>query len=201
MSDERRVGDRFDARAADYGGWLTRFMGERELRAIRPFITAGCTVLDFGCGGGRTTADLLRRGCRVTAYDISPEMLAAARHRAGEQAEWTADAAALRGRTWPCITLVGVLDYYCEVTALLGQVRELLAPGGRLIATVPNATSPLAWAYVAASRFTVPAHLHRPEAVVRAAAALGLTCVGRTFACPAAAWLGHTAVLCFQCGE
>ncbi len=199
--DLAQVGAGFEAHAARYGGWLTDLMGERELRAIRPFLPDGATVLDYGCGGGRTTGDLLARGCQVTAYDLSPAMLAVARQRAGEhaaQVEWTAEVADLAGRTWPYIALIGVLDYYRRPEVLLADVVPLLAVGGHLVATVPNATSALAWSYQLASRFTVPAHTHRPGRVVEGAGQLGLECVGQRFACPASALLGHTAVLCFR---
>jgi SAM-dependent methyltransferase len=37
---------------------------------------AGARLLDFGCGVGRLARPLARRGCRVVAADVSPQMLA-----------------------------------------------------------------------------------------------------------------------------
>jgi SAM-dependent methyltransferase len=37
---------------------------------------AGDRLLDFGCGVGRLARPLARRGCRVVAADVSPQMLA-----------------------------------------------------------------------------------------------------------------------------
>ena len=41
----------------------------------------GKTVLDYGCGDGANTLLLARRGARVKALDISPELITVAQHR------------------------------------------------------------------------------------------------------------------------
>jgi len=41
----------------------------------------GKTVLEYGCGDGRNTLILARRGASVKALDISPELISAARQR------------------------------------------------------------------------------------------------------------------------
>jgi SAM-dependent methyltransferase len=45
-----------------------------EVDLIAPWL--GRSVLELGCGVGRLTAPMIARGCRVTAVDDSPEMLA-----------------------------------------------------------------------------------------------------------------------------
>src|SRR4051794_39690661 len=56
---------------------------------------AGRSVVDLGCGSGRTTVELARRVAprgKATAVDISEEMIAFARRHAGDAAEFlTAD--------------------------------------------------------------------------------------------------------------
>jgi SAM-dependent methyltransferase len=47
-------------------------------------VEAGGEVLDVGCGSGRVTLDLARRGHAVTGLDRDPELLAALRERAGD---------------------------------------------------------------------------------------------------------------------
>ena len=42
---------------------------------------AGLSVLDYGCGTGDTTAQLIARGARVAGFDISHTRLAGARQR------------------------------------------------------------------------------------------------------------------------
>jgi 2-polyprenyl-3-methyl-5-hydroxy-6-metoxy-1,4-benzoquinol methylase len=91
------------------------FIGERELRVIRRLIPAGGVILDYGCGTGRTTFDHLRRGCRVTAYALSVEMVARAEvkaRRAGYTAEFITQPDQLSGQRWPVMTCISVLDYY-----------------------------------------------------------------------------------------
>lgn len=51
-------------------------------------------VLDLGCGTGKMTLELARRGYDMTGVDISPEMLNVARERA--------DSAGLDGVLWLC---------------------------------------------------------------------------------------------------
>jgi 2-polyprenyl-3-methyl-5-hydroxy-6-metoxy-1,4-benzoquinol methylase len=155
MDDQGRIEQHFDDRAARYHNPVTDFMGERELRVIRRYVPPGSHVLDYGCGSGRTTLDHLARGCRVTAYDLSQEMLALAEERArrlGHGGEFTADAATLAGRRWPLVTCIGVLDYYVDPAPLLATLRGHLAPGGRLVVTWPNAASPLGQAYALGPR-------------------------------------------------
>ena len=47
-------------------------------------ISIGSSVLDIGCGAGRHSIELAKSGIAVTGVDISPKMLAEARHRAEE---------------------------------------------------------------------------------------------------------------------
>jgi len=149
------ISNHFDHHAPNYDNFLTSYIGERELRLIRPLIPPQSTVLDFGCGTGRTTIDLLKRGCRVTAFDISHEMISLAINRAtrlGFSAEFTTSIDQLSGRTWPVVTCIGVLDYYPDPAPLLRQLCTYLEPNGRLVVTVPNAKSLLGWLYGLGSR-------------------------------------------------
>jgi 2-polyprenyl-3-methyl-5-hydroxy-6-metoxy-1,4-benzoquinol methylase len=198
MNSIEKIRRRFDSRADNYDNPLTSFIGERELRAIRKLVPAGSTVLDYGCGTGRTTLDLLRRSCTVTAYDISAGMLALAEAKAaklGFTAEFTADVAQLDNRTWPIVTCIGVLDYYRDPVPLLKSLRAHLQPSALLVATIPNALSPLAWLYVAGSRFTVPSTARTPKFMQRSAAQAGLQVVSMAYAFPAIPPLGHTLVV------
>lgn len=53
-----------------------------SLRQLLPETAAGRTALDIGCGIGRLTVLLAEAGAKVTALDISPDMLARCRARA-----------------------------------------------------------------------------------------------------------------------
>ncbi len=70
--------DRINAEL-DYFGWAN-FIEEiiaREYRAGKPEL-----VLDLGCGTGKMTLELARRGYDMTGVDLSPEMLDIARDEA-----------------------------------------------------------------------------------------------------------------------
>jgi len=188
----------FDRHAPHYDNPVTAFIGERELRVIRRLTPSGSTVLDYGCGTGRTTLDLLRRGCRVTAYDLSGEMQALAKARAqieGYSAEFITDPALLAGRQWPLVSCIGVLDYYADPLPLLCLLAGYLTPGGRLVVTYPNALSPLGWLYALGSRLRFPvqprtAHFARRVAIQ---AGLQVSFIGCAF--PAWQNIGHTLVV------
>lgn len=193
----RMIQQRFNTRASHYDNPVTGFIGERELSAIRRLVPLGSVVLDYGCGTGRTTLDLLRRGCQVTAYDLSAGMLAIARAKAehaGFQAEFTVDPLALSGRTWPVLTCVGVFDYYPDPLPLFQALRQYMAASSRLVLTFPNALSPLGWIYAAGSRFTCPATPRTPAFVREKAWQSGFSVTSLLCAFPAAWPLGHTLV-------
>jgi SAM-dependent methyltransferase len=95
------------------------------------------------------------------------------------------------------IVALGVLDYYPESDPLWQEWRRLLAPGGILLVTAPNARSPLAWFYVLSSRFTCQAYVKTPEMLTPVAEAAGFTLANVKFAFPQHGW-GHTLVLGFQ---
>lgn len=189
---------RFDTRARYYDNPLTALIGEHELRQIRPLVPDGSVVLDYGCGTGRTTLDLLRHGSIVTAYDISAEMLSLAREKVLREhldAEFSLDSDDLAGRTWPVVACIGVLDYYPDPVPFLKNLLIYLAPGGRLVLTFPNASSPLGWLYALGSRLTIPV-TPRTEAFVRhALQAAGLAIEELRHAFPSQPRLGHTLVL------
>jgi SAM-dependent methyltransferase len=194
------VARHFDSRASRYDNPVTTYIGERELRVIRPLVPAGALVLDYGCGTGRSALDHLRRGCSVTAFDISRNMLAQAESRARAEsrltgAEFTADESQLAGRTWPVVTAIGVLDYYADPVPVLNTLSRYVAAGGCLVVTYPNALSPLAWLYALGSRLTFPAIPRTPAFARRAARQAGLEVACLAYAFPAVALWGHTLVL------
>lgn len=189
MKNVEQIRQRFETRAARYDNPLTSFIGQQELQPVRALIPAGTRVLDYGCGTGRTTLDLVQRGCAVTAYDLAPAMLALAvgrLQRAGHTAEWVPHARQLAGRQWPYVACIGVLDYYQDLVPLLRTLAGHLAPEGTLVVTAPNALSPLAWLYALGSRFTVPAQPCTLGSLRMAASQAGLALSARHYAFPAA---------------
>lgn len=116
-----------------------------ELLGLRP----GTEVLDLGCGTGRHSIELARRGCRVTGVDLSQGMLREARRAAdaaGVGVEWAkADATSYRSPhpfdVVVCLCegafcLLGMADDpETHDPAILRTAFEALRPGGRFVLT------------------------------------------------------------------
>ena len=121
---------------------------EAELR-----LKHGARVLDLGCGAGRHSIELAKRGHKPVGIDISTTMLAEAELRAEDAGvtielypmslsdlrtellgEESFDAAICL-----CMSGLGVLGGEQQDFALLGTVRELLKPGAGFIITGFNA--------------------------------------------------------------
>jgi 2-polyprenyl-3-methyl-5-hydroxy-6-metoxy-1,4-benzoquinol methylase len=106
---------------------------------VRP----GTAVLDVGCGIGRWSRELARRGARVTGVDLSPTMVDEARRRADEQGVGrrcrfhVADLTRLDlHERFPLVLGVTVLQHILDADAFQAAVRRLamhLLPGGRLV--------------------------------------------------------------------
>ena len=118
----------------DYGPWL----GGIE-RVAREHGLRGRRLLDVGCGTGKSFLPLLERGFRVTACDISPEMVEIAQRKVGARADvHVADMRRLpRFGAFDLITCIDdainhLLDPG-EVYEAFAGMRENLVPGGLLI--------------------------------------------------------------------
>ena len=113
--------------------------------ALQPWLDVrpGTRVLDVGCGVGRWSRILARRGAQVTGIDLSPTMIAQARRRAAQAGLnercrfMTQDLAALEaGERFDLILGVTVLQHILEPDALRAAVLRMtdhLAAGGRMV--------------------------------------------------------------------
>jgi len=114
-------------------------------------IEPGATILDVGCGTGRHSAELARRGFKVTGVDISEGMLAEALKKS-DQVEWIqADATQplpLDGRVFDaaislCEGGFGLIgqkeDPEEHDLAILRNIAAHLKPGGPFLLTAMNA--------------------------------------------------------------
>ena len=103
----------------------------------------GRSALDVGCGAGLLAEPLARLGARVTAIDASAELIRVASdhaiasgleidYRAGEVGE-------LEGQ-FDLITCMEVIEHVADPSTFVAELARLLAPGGLLILSTPNAT-------------------------------------------------------------
>jgi SAM-dependent methyltransferase len=96
----------------------------------------GATALDFGCGTGRLSDWLVRRGASVVGVDVTPEMVTVARSNIPHARFETID-----GRTLPfadgCFDVVVsayVLQYYVGGDgSIANELARVVRTGGRLV--------------------------------------------------------------------
>jgi methionine biosynthesis protein MetW len=109
-------------------------------RLYRRNIGAGERVLDVGCGDGKTSgAWLLDRRCDYTGVDISANAVREAQ-QFGLRAIHITDASSLpfADGMFDVVVCIEVLEHLFAPQSALQEIRRVLRPGGRLIATVPN---------------------------------------------------------------
>lgn len=100
-------------------------------------------VLDVGCGNGDFLRSLARRGVRVVGTELSAESA----RRASPEGDLDVRVgelhriADLPGAGFAAVTLWHVLEHVPEPLETLCAARRLLAPGGWLVVSLPNAES------------------------------------------------------------
>ncbi|MDG5805765.1 class I SAM-dependent methyltransferase [Streptomyces ossamyceticus] len=100
-----------------------------------------CTgpVLDIGCGPGRLVAALNSRGATSLGVDVSPAAVARTRHHGGVALRRSVfDRLPREGRWGTVLLMDGNVGIGGDPSALLARVRELVRPGGRLLAEVAD---------------------------------------------------------------
>ncbi len=136
----------FDAVGRRYYDLFKEELREKEYdrRLLDRFAASlgpGAKVCDAGCGPcGHTTRYLAQAGLEVIGIDLSPECVALARS-ANHQLFFLAMAMEAMG--FRDASFDGILAYYsilytpkADLPALLGELRRVLKPGGKLLVVV-----------------------------------------------------------------
>lgn len=117
----------------------TYYLAFRDLPAIIARNVSGRRALDFGCGAGRSTAFVHALGFEALGVDISRSMIERARKACPAlefQLIGDGDFSGLLPGSFDLILSAFAFDNICGVArraGLLGGLRQLLRPGGRII--------------------------------------------------------------------
>ncbi|MFB9834458.1 class I SAM-dependent methyltransferase [Actinoallomurus acaciae] len=144
-ADRRQVND-YDAFAEGYSAEtennLVNAYYERPAMVALAGDVTGRRILDAGCGSGPLSAALRDRGAVVTGIDASAGMLALARRRLGDDAALHVadlrDPLPFDDGTFDDVVASLVLHYLEDWGPTLAELRRVLRPGGRLIASVDH---------------------------------------------------------------
>jgi methionine biosynthesis protein MetW len=103
-------------------------------------VTPTTRCLDVGCGTGNSYApELTRRAGMYLGVDVSAEAVAAAQ-ASGLNAQTISDAAQLpfADDSFDLVVCVEVLEHLFAPHEAVREIRRVLRPGGRLVASTPN---------------------------------------------------------------
>ena len=144
-NEENKVG------ADDYDGFAAAYDAENSASLLnayyeRPAMLSlagdvrGRRILDAGCGSGPLTAALLAQGAQVTGFDGSPAMIELAHRRLGDRVGLLvhdlAQPLPYEDQAFDDVIASLVLHYLEDWSAPLAEIRRVLRPGGRIIASI-----------------------------------------------------------------
>src|SRR5262249_6939226 len=104
-------------------------------------------LLDFGCGSGAYLREMNSRGWRVVGLDTSRKVVERVRQELGLAAfVGSLPHLDLEAESFDVITMWHALEHVHEPMPVLREARRLLAPGGKIVISVPNIDSlPFRW--------------------------------------------------------
>ena len=134
----------FDVMATSYDRLWTdspvgRLQREAFWRHAGGYLKNAKNVLDIGCGTGEDAARLTRSGIRVTAIDISPQMVAMARKRVVDARVLPVERLDVLNRSFEnasfdaAISNFGALNCVERLESIREPLAKLVAPGGYAI--------------------------------------------------------------------
>jgi SAM-dependent methyltransferase len=100
-------------------------------------LPAGAAILDAGCGSGRNMVELRRYG-HVTGIELSSPSVQVARSRdAGEVVQGSVMEMPFADDAFQLAVSLDVIEHLEDDRGALRELRRVVAPGGRLLVTVP----------------------------------------------------------------
>lgn len=114
------------------------FVGSNHWWALRQLanLPASTRVLDVGSGSGAIGRALKMQGVtNLCAVEVDAE---AREHAKDIYTEVASDISEFSGRTFDLIILLDVLEHVTDPQGLYGDAMKLLAPGGKVLISLPN---------------------------------------------------------------
>ena len=138
---------------------------------------AGSRALDVGCGGGLLAESLSRAGARVTAIDLAPAMIDAARRHAAEgglaidyRLESAESLAAAEPLSFDVVACMEMLEHVPDPAATLGSLAQLVRPDGHVFVSTLHRNLRSFLAAIVAAEYVlnlVPRGTHEYERFIR----------------------------------
>lgn len=133
------------------------FVHQRQMQVLDERLgpVRGLRIADVGCGTGRASIHLAKKGARVSGFDFSREALAVAEaeaRQAGVEVDFSwydllSDPSPELAYRFDVTLVLGVLTLACQDSMLferaLSHVTALLKPSGRLLFIEPIHSSPV----------------------------------------------------------
>ncbi|HMI88281.1 MAG TPA: methyltransferase domain-containing protein [Polyangiaceae bacterium] len=167
--------DALHAESITASGESTDYFARYKLACLQRLgLRSQGAVLDYGCGIGNLTEHLVTSFSDVHAFDPSQKSLEVARRRA-PTATFHESANDLPNARFEAVVVAGVLHHVPprERPGLVAQLRQKLAPGGKLVVFEHNPLNPLTRRAVSACAFDDDAILLWPWEAKRLVASGG----------------------------
>ncbi|MCL4545483.1 MAG: class I SAM-dependent methyltransferase [Chloroflexi bacterium] len=167
-----RVAQSYDAQR--FGGASGGRVNERELDIMLSLLPRGGVIADVGCGTGRLTQALRKRGDRVISFDASRAMLTVAvSNGAGPVVQADAFDLPLAAGTCIGVAALRLLFHFENLSPLLREFRRITQTGGGSLAFDSYTWSARAFLPLGASRWGAKVYTHSRDAVAAVAEQTG----------------------------
>jgi 2-polyprenyl-3-methyl-5-hydroxy-6-metoxy-1,4-benzoquinol methylase len=122
------------------GALNQRLFSRTACRLVDRFLQPG-SVIHLGLGDGMVARMLAGRCDDVTVVEGSAELVASTALPSTVSVQTSFFEDFVPGRVFDQVIAIHVLEHVDDPTVVLNQMRQWIAPGGRLLITVPNADS------------------------------------------------------------